>query len=67
MAARRGAPPFFTDDGGPPSASSTPATEETAAAAPNIFVRRVGATDRRPGIRRGTWSPAVLGLPAFNI
>jgi hypothetical protein len=26
----------------------------------------VGAADRRPGIRRGTWSPAVLGLPAFN-
>jgi hypothetical protein len=67
MVARRGAPPFFTDDGGPPSASSTPATEETAAAAPNIFGRRVGAGDRRPGIRRDTWSPAVLGLPAFNI
>jgi hypothetical protein len=26
----------------------------------------VGATARRPGIRRGTWSPAVLGLPSFN-
>jgi hypothetical protein len=26
----------------------------------------VGAADRRPGIRRGTWSPAVLGLPSFN-
>jgi hypothetical protein len=62
MAARRGAPPFFTDDGGPPSASSTPATEETTAAAPNIFSRRVGAIDPRPGLRRGTWSPAALGL-----
>jgi hypothetical protein len=26
----------------------------------------VGAVDRRPGIRRGTWSPAMLGLSAFN-
>jgi hypothetical protein len=65
MAARRGAPSFFTDDGGLPSASSTPATEETAAAAPNIFGRRVGAAARRPGIRRDTWSPAVLGLSVF--
>jgi hypothetical protein len=62
MATHRGALLFFTDDGGPPSASSTPATEETAAAAPNIFGRRVGAIDRRPGLRRGTWSPAALGL-----
>jgi hypothetical protein len=22
----------------------------------------VGAVDRRPGIRRGTWSPAALGF-----
>jgi hypothetical protein len=65
MAARRGAPPFFSDDGGPPSASLTPTTKEAAAAAPNLF-GRVGAVDRRPGIRRGTWSPAVLGLPSFN-
>jgi hypothetical protein len=44
MAARSGAPP----------ASSTPATPEAAAAAPSIYGRRVGAADRRPGIRRGT-------------
>jgi hypothetical protein len=50
MAARSGAPP----------ASSTPATPEAAAAAPSIYGRRVGAADRRPGIRRGTWSPALL-------
>jgi hypothetical protein len=62
MAARRGAPPFFSDDGGPPSSSSTPATEEAAAAAPSPFGCRVGAVDRRPGIRRGTWSPAALGF-----
>jgi hypothetical protein len=67
MAARRGAPPFFTDDGGPPSASSTPATEEAAAAAPNIFGRRVGAADRRLGIRRGTRSPAALGLSTADL
>jgi hypothetical protein len=67
MAARRGAPPFFTDDGGPPSASSTPGTEEAAAAAPNIFGRRVGAADRRPGIQRGTWSPAALGLSTGDL
>jgi hypothetical protein len=65
MAAHRGAPPFFSDDGGPPSASSTPATEEAAAASPSPF-GRVGAVDRRPGIRHGTWSPATLGLPSFN-
>jgi hypothetical protein len=52
MAARSGAPP----------SSSTSATPEAAAAAPTIFGRRVGAVDRRPGIRRGTWSPAALGL-----
>jgi hypothetical protein len=52
MAARSGAPP----------SSSTPVTPEAAAAAPNIFGRHVGAVDRRPGIRRGTWSPAALGL-----
>jgi hypothetical protein len=61
MAARRGAPPFFFDDGGPPSASSSPAIEEAVATAPSPF-GRVGAVDRRPGIRRGTWSPAALGL-----
>jgi hypothetical protein len=26
----------------------------------------MGATDRRPGLRRGTWSPAALGLPSFD-
>jgi hypothetical protein len=51
--------------GAPPS-SSTPATPEAAATAANIFGRRVGAVARRPGLRRGTWSPAVLGLPSFN-
>jgi hypothetical protein len=65
MAARRGAPPFFSDDGGPPSASSMLATEEAATAAPSPF-GHVGAVDRRPGIRRGTWSSAALGLPSFN-
>jgi hypothetical protein len=24
----------------------------------------MGAADRRPGLRRGTWSPAALGLPS---
>jgi hypothetical protein len=66
MAARRGVPPFFSDDGDPPSASSTPATEEAVAAAPSPF-GHVGAVDRRPGIRRGTWSPAALGLPTADL
>jgi hypothetical protein len=66
MAAHRGAPPFFSDDGGPSSASSTPATEEAAAAAPSPF-GRVGVVDRRPGIRRGTWSPVALGLPTADL
>jgi hypothetical protein len=65
MAARRGAPLFFSDDGGPPSASSTLVTQEAAAPAPGPF-GRVGVIDRRPGIRRGTWSPAALGLPSFD-
>jgi hypothetical protein len=26
------------------------------------FGRRVGAVDRRPDTRRGTWSPAALGF-----
>jgi hypothetical protein len=66
MAAHRGAPPFFTDDGGPPSTSSSQATKDTAPAASSIYGRRMGATDRRPGLRRGTWSPASLGLPSFD-
>jgi hypothetical protein len=61
MAARRGAPPFFSDAGEPPSPSSSPATQEAVAAAPSPL-GRVGAVDRRPGIRRGTWSPTALGL-----
>jgi hypothetical protein len=51
--------------GAPPS-SSTPVNPEAAAAAPSIYGRRVGAADRRPGLRRGTWSPAALGLPSFD-
>jgi hypothetical protein len=42
-----------------------PAIEEAATAAPSPF-DRVGAVDRRLGIRRGTWSLAALGLPSFN-
>jgi hypothetical protein len=66
MAARRGAPPFFTNDGSPPSPSSSPATKDTAAAASSTYGRRMGATDRRPGLRRGSWSPAALGLPSSD-
>jgi hypothetical protein len=55
MAARSGAPPF----------ASTPVTPEATAAVPNIF-GRVGAVNRCPGIRCGTWSPAALGLPSFD-
>jgi hypothetical protein len=63
MAAHRSAAPLFSDAGGPPFVSSTTANQEAAAAAPNLF-GRVRAVDRRLGIRRGTWSPTVLGLPS---
>ena len=60
MAARQGAPPFFNNAGGPPSASSV-MTQEVVPK-PACLFGRVAAIDRRPGIRRGTWSPASLGL-----
>jgi hypothetical protein len=66
MAARRGTPSFFSDAGGPPSASSATVTHEAVAAAPSPF-GHVGAIDRRPGIRHGTWSLAALGLPSFDL
>jgi hypothetical protein len=66
MAARRSALSFFSDASGPLSASSTTATQEVAAAAPNPF-GRVGVVDHRLEIRHGTWSPAVLGLPSFDL
>jgi hypothetical protein len=59
MAARRGAPPLFSDAGGPSSASSATA-QETSPTPARIF-GRVGAVDRRPGIRHDTWSPDALG------
>jgi hypothetical protein len=58
MAARRGAPPFFRDLAGPLSTPST--TEEVAPKPPRLF-GRVAAVDRRPDIRRRTWSPAAMG------
>jgi hypothetical protein len=61
IAACRGATPFFSEAGEPPSASSTTGTQEATATAPSQF-GRVGTVDRRPGIRRGSWSPAALGL-----
>lgn len=60
MAARRGAPPFFKENGTPVSASS--ATKDAEATdAPENHGRKT-AVDHRPGIRRGTWNPATLGL-----
>jgi hypothetical protein len=61
IVARCGAPPFFSEAGRPPSTSSTTATQEATAAAPSPF-GCVGVIDRRPGIRRGIWSPVALGL-----
>ena len=48
----------------------TTSTEGTATTPPTIrrlLDRRVATVDRRLGIRRGTWNPAVLGLPAVEV
>ncbi|RLM75482.1 protein FAR1-RELATED SEQUENCE 5-like [Panicum miliaceum] len=49
-----------------PSAAAVPSTTASAASAtaptPARLFDRVAATDCRPGIRHGTWSPATLGL-----
>lgn len=63
MVAHTGAPPFFRNNagaGGPPSASLT--TNPAAGCPAPSPLGRVGVVDRRPSIRRGTWSPASLGL-----
>ena len=71
-AARRGAPPFYKA-GGPSMAASAALTTPASPATPNDaststapsparLLGRVAAINRRPGIRRGTWSPTVLGL-----
>jgi hypothetical protein len=52
-----------------PAAPPSPA-EGTATTPPTLrrlLGRRVAAVDRRPGIRRGTWSPAALGLPSAEV
>ncbi|CAN6236906.1 unnamed protein product [Urochloa humidicola] len=46
----------------PASAPTTPDTERTLLFARRL--RRIVAVDRRPGVRRGTWSPAALGFPS---
>jgi len=70
--ARWGAPPFYKAGGSStaasvasmPPASPAMSTDTSASTAPSTahLLGRVAATDRRPGIRRGTWSPAALGL-----
>ena len=79
-AARRGAPPFYKSNGYSVAASAastaprmapaspTPATDASASMAPSParLLGRVAATDRRLGIRRGTWNPAALGLSSDN-
>ncbi|KAG2645565.1 hypothetical protein PVAP13_2KG431600 [Panicum virgatum] len=73
-AAHWGAPPFYNSNGpstiaasatsgapGSPSAAAAPSST-SAASSPARTLGRVAATDRRPGIRRGTWDPAALGL-----
>ncbi|KAG2657842.1 hypothetical protein PVAP13_1KG154705 [Panicum virgatum] len=70
--ARWGAPPFYKA-GGPstaasvastPPASPAMSTDAFASTAPSParLFGRVTAPDHRPSIRRGTWSPAALGL-----
>ncbi|KAG2581419.1 hypothetical protein PVAP13_6KG028035 [Panicum virgatum] len=71
-AARRGAPPFYKAGNPSTAASATstppasPATpiDASASTAPSLarLLGHMAATDRRSGIRRGTWSPAMLGL-----
>jgi hypothetical protein len=41
-------------------------TQEAATAAPSPF-GRVRAVNCHPGIQRGTWSPAALGFPTFDL
>jgi len=71
-AARRGAPPFYkagkpstaaSATSTPPTSPATP-TDASASTAPSParLLGHMAATDRRSGIRRGTWSPAALGL-----
>ena len=71
-AARRGAPSFYkagnpstaaSATSTPPASPATP-TDASASTAPSParLLGHMAATDRRSGIRRGTWSPAALGL-----
>ncbi|KAG2628996.1 hypothetical protein PVAP13_3KG395504 [Panicum virgatum] len=77
-AARRGAPPYYNSNGpstvtasvpsGVPGSPSAGAAPSSTSAAPSLaqIVGHVAATDHRPGIRRGTWDPAALGLSSGN-
>ncbi|RLM61002.1 hypothetical protein C2845_PM14G12740 [Panicum miliaceum] len=81
MAAHRGAPPFYDASGpstaapaeasvmaspAPASPPSAAGTSSTNAPSPPRPFGHVAATDHRPSIRRGTWSPATLGLSSEN-
>ncbi|RLM56098.1 hypothetical protein C2845_PM10G09570 [Panicum miliaceum] len=57
-----------TDAPGMAPASPSAETDATTSTTPTParLFGRVAATDRRPGIRRGTWSPAALGLSSDN-
>ncbi|RLN39559.1 hypothetical protein C2845_PM01G10860 [Panicum miliaceum] len=60
-AARRGAPPHPNPGGSSTAAASAASAAPPAPTLARIF-GRVAVTDRRPAIRRGTCSPAALGL-----
>jgi hypothetical protein len=51
--------------------ASPPSQAEGTATTPltlrRLLGRRVAAVYGRPGIRRGTWSPAALGLPFAEV
>ncbi|XP_066384614.1 COPII coat assembly protein sec16-like [Miscanthus floridulus] len=51
--------------------AAPPASAEGSATTPHsirrLLGRRVVAVDKRPGIRRGTWNPAMLGLPSAEV
>ncbi|RLN12209.1 hypothetical protein C2845_PM09G23970 [Panicum miliaceum] len=64
-AARRGAPPYYNSSGLSSTAASAASATPSAPTPARLF-GRVAATDRRPGIWCGTWSPAALGLSSEN-
>ena len=63
-------PPARVGPLAPPLAVPPTSTQGIATTPPTIrrlLCRRVATVDRRPGIHRGTWNPALLGLPSAEV